>query len=141
MCSVLGLLTPEFKDSLKTVEDTALFTRSVNGANILRMWSKEMSRINADGCGVIFKDELLGSVDEVLKQALFFADLSAAVRVILRELPMVKNVAQRKKKAEDFQKQNKKNAWGESLNGALAALVNGKLPEGFEVEEPTDGTQ
>ena len=141
MCSVLGLLTPEFKDSLKTVEDTALFTRSVNGANILRMWSKEMSRINADGCGVIFKDELLGSVDEVLKQALFFADLSAAVRVILRELPMVKNVAQRKKKAEDFQKQNKKNAWGESLNGALAALVNGKLPEGFEVEEQTDGTQ
>ena len=90
-----GILTPEFADSLKTVEDQTLFTHSVNGATILRAWSKHLNFINQDGCGVVFKPEILGSIDDVLRQSVFFADLAAAIRIILRELPQHQNVAMR----------------------------------------------
>ena len=128
--TVNGILTPEFAETLKTVENETLFKRSVNGATILREWSKHLNSLNEGGSGVVCKPDFLRSMDDVLKQCVFFADLATAVRVILRELPLIINVAARKKKAQEFKAKNTKNAaqWGDSVNTALQALVDGQLP-------------
>ena len=175
-----GILTPEFNEALKALEDQTLFTRSINGANILRAWSKHFHAINVDGCGTAFSDELLGSLDDVLKSAI--ADHLWEIRwdsccadhlagdpagdhtkrktgtntkeeeeeehkqqITKRERErerererQVKNLAMRKKKAEDFKAKHANNAWGDGLNTALASLVEGKLPE-IIAEEQTAG--
>ena len=112
---------------MTSLSDTATFNRAHNGYRIASNFKDAFSKMNSDGCGLIFPADTMVDCKKLIEHCEVAMDVARAVKAVNNEIPQITNIGQRKAKAKQYSDANKNNRWGESINRRLALLVRGSL--------------
>ena len=123
--------------------NTSATARALNGSKLLKSWTKMSKDINNDGSfGVAFPYEIITSMNRVGTEGVQYGDVSTHVRMTFVDLPEIKNIPTRKKKAQDLLALKGSSKWGKTVVGELRRMVSGQplkqAEEKEKIEESVD---
>ena len=113
--------------------DTKATARALNGSKLLMSLIKMFKDVNNDGAfGTSFSYDLLSDMDRMSSEALQYGDTAIHVRMALIDLPEIKNIPTRKKKAAELLAKK-----GSAKRGKVILSALKRMPLGGPAKEET----